>query len=66
MNGDSSMEAYTLTYVQQTASGNLLYDAGSSNQNLVLGDNLEGWDCVGDGKEVEEGGDTYIPMADSC
>ena len=32
----------------------------------MLGDNLEGWDCVGDGKEVEEGGDTYIPMADSC
>ena len=51
------METYTLLYVKQTASGNLLYDAGSSNQ--VLCDNLEGW-------EVQEGGDIYIPMADSC
>ena len=66
MNGESSMEACTLIYVQQTASGNLLYYAGSSDQNLVPGDNLEGWDCVGGGREVEEGKDTYIPMADSC
>ena len=39
---------------------------GAQNPNLVLRDNLEGWDCVGGGREVEEGGDTYIPMADSC
>ena len=39
---------------------------GAQNQNLVPSDNLEGWDCVGGGREVEEGGDTYIPMADSC
>ena len=31
-------------------SGNLLYDAGSSNQ--VLCDSLEGWDEVGNGREV--------------
>ena len=32
----------------------------------MLCDNLEGWDGVGDGREVQEGGDIYIPMADSC
>ena len=29
-------------------------------------DNLEGWDGVGGGKEAQGGGDTHIPMADSC
>ena len=28
--------------------------------------NLEGWDGEGDGREVQKGGDTCIPMADSC
>ena len=28
--------------------------------------NLEGWNGEGDGKEVQKGGDTCIPMADSC
>ena len=27
---------------------------------------LEGWDGEGDGREVQKGGDIYIPMADSC
>ena len=27
---------------------------------------LEGWDGEGDGKEVKEGGDICIPVADSC
>ena len=34
--------------------------------SLVLCDNLEGWDGVGGGREVQEGGDMCIPMADSC
>ena len=29
-------------------------------------DNLEGWDGVGSGREVQEGGDICISMADSC
>ena len=29
-------------------------------------DNLEGWDGVGGGREVQKGGDICIPMADSC
>ena len=28
--------------------------------------NLEGWDGVEDGREVQKGGDICIPMADSC
>ena len=28
--------------------------------------NLEEWDGDGDGREVQEGGDICIPMADSC
>ena len=33
---------------------------------MVLCDNPEGWDGVESGKEVQEGGDVCIPMADSC
>ena len=32
----------------------------------MLCDNPGGWDGVGDGREVQEGGDVRIPMADSC
>ena len=31
-----------------------------------LGINLEEWFGQGDGREVQEGGDICIPMADSC
>ena len=43
---------------------NLLYDAGRSNPALC--DNLEGWNGVGGDWEVQEGGDTCIPLADLC
>ena len=33
--------------------------------SLVLCDNLEGWDGVEDGREVQEGKDICTPMADS-
>ena len=32
----------------------------------MLCDNLEVWDGVGGGREVQEGEDICIPMADSC
>ena len=57
-----NFSSFTLLYVKQITSGNLLSDAGSSN--LVLCDNLERWDGLGGGKEVQEGG--AICMADSC
>ena len=31
-----------------------------------LYNNLEGWDGVGGGREVQEGGDIGIPVADTC
>ena len=34
MNGKGIVEAYTLPYVKQIASGNLLYDSGNSNWPL--------------------------------
>ena len=40
-----------------------MYDAGSSN--LEFCDNLEGWDGVEGGREVQEGGNICIPMANS-
>ena len=45
------------------ASGNFLYDAGSSD--LMLCDHLEGWDDVGDKRKFQEGEDMCIPMPDS-
>ena len=33
---------------------------------LVLCDNLEGWDGMGDGTEAQEGWDTCIPVTGSC
>ena len=55
---------YALPYVKHIASGNFLYDPLSSNPMFY--DNLERWHGVGVGKEVKEGGDMCIPMADSC
>ena len=34
-NGETSMETYTLPYVKQIASGNLMYDSGNSNWGSV-------------------------------
>ena len=35
-------------------------------RGAALCDNLEGWDGLGGGKEVQEGGDIRIPVADLC
>ena len=58
------IERVALKYVKQIASGSFLYDTGSSNP--VLYDKLEGQDRVRGEREVQEGGDICIPMADSC
>ena len=60
--GDERREQYGCIYTnirKQTASGNLLCDSGLYN-------NLEGWECLGGGREVQEGGDICTPMAKSC
>ena len=36
------------------------------NSSLVLCNNPEGWDEGRDGREVQEGGDIWTPMDDSC
>ena len=41
----------------------MLYDVGSSN--LVLCDDTVEWDGMGDEREVQEGGDICIPMAET-
>ena len=41
-----------------------MYKVG--NPKLVLCDNLERWDGEGGGREVQEGRDICMPMADSC
>ena len=32
----------------------------------MLCDNLEGWDGEGGGRELHQGGDICVPVADSC
>ena len=53
----------TLPYVKQIANRNLPYGSGKSKELCI---NLEGSDGEADGREVQEGGDKYTPMADSC
>ena len=66
-NWESSMETLTLPYVKETASGNLLYEAGSSTPCSVTTWGWAGWGGeVGGGREVQVGGHICTPMADSC
>ena len=53
-NQESSMETYPLLFAKQTASGNSLHDAGSSNP--LLCDNLEACDGVGVGGRLKREG----------
>ena len=62
--GRTNWKSNTETCANEAASENLLHDTG--NSNLVLCDNLEGWDGVGGELEVQEGGDICIPMTGSC
>ena len=63
MNGESSMEAYTLTYVKQIASENLLYDSGNSNWGSVITQrDGNGWEERG----IQEGEALCTPMVKSC
>ena len=48
--------------VCKIASGNFLYESGNSNQGSVT----EGRDGIGGGRQIQEGGNICIPMADSC
>ena len=58
----------TLSYVKQTDNRNLLYGSENSKRDSVSSSiiPLERWGGEGHGKEVQKGGDIYIPLADSC
>ena len=56
------METY-ITICKIGSRWELLHPAGSADN---LCDNLEGWNGVGVGREIQERGDMCIPVADSC
>ena len=63
MYGESNMETY-ITICKIDSQWEFAVYLRKLKQGLCI--NLEGWDEEGDGKEVQKGGDIYIPMADSC
>ena len=63
MYGKSNMETY-ITICKIYSQWEFAVLLRKLNQGLCI--SLEGWDGVGDGREVQKGGDIYIPMADSC
>ena len=63
MSGESSMEAYTLTYVNRWPM-EIFYM--TQRTQIGLCNNLEGWEWVKDRREIYERGDTCTPMVNSC
>ena len=63
LNGESSLEIYTLPYLNRKPVGTC---GMTQKTQLGLYDNPEGWDGVGVGKGVQGGRDICIPMVDSC
>ena len=60
---ENSSEACTFPYAKQTASGSSVYDVGTQSWCSVATWRM-GW--AGSGGEVQEGVDTWMPVADSC
>ena len=63
MCGKSNMETYITIF---KIDSQLVFAVWLRKLKQGLCINLEGWDGEEDGREVQEGGDIYIPMADSC
>ena len=63
MYGKSNMEVY-ITTCEIDSQWEFAVWLNKLKQGLCI--NLEGWDGEGDEREVKEGGDICIPMADSC
>ena len=63
MYGKSHMKTY-ITICKLDSQWELAVWLRKLKQGLCT--NLEEWDGVGDGREVQKGGDIRIPMADSC
>ena len=60
--GESNMETY-ITICKIDAGGNLLYGSGNSSQGSVT---TQRGGMGGGGREVQEGEDVCVPVADSC
>ena len=63
MYGKSNMETY-ITICKIESQWEFSVWLRKLKQGLCT--NLEGWGGEGDGRDVQEGGDIYIPMAESC
>ena len=63
MYGESNVETY-ITICKIDTQWEFAVWLSKLKQGLCI--NLEGWDGEGDGREVQNGGRIYIPMADSC
>ena len=63
MSGKSNMETY-ITICKTDSQQKFAVQLRKLKQGCCI--NLEGWDGKGDGREFQKGGDTCIPMADSC
>ena len=63
MDGKSNMETY-ITMCKIDSQREFALWLRELKQGLC--NNLEGWDVAGNGREVQKGGDIFIPMADSC
>ena len=63
MYGKSNMET-SITVCKIDSQREFAVRLRKLKQGLCI--NLEGWDGEGERREVQEGGDTCIPMADSC
>ena len=63
MLGKSNMETY-ITICKIDSQMEFAVWLRKLKQRLYI--NLKGWDGEGDEREVQNGGDIHIPMADSC
>ena len=61
--GESNMETY-ITIYKMDSQEEFSICLRELKQGLCI--NLEGWDGVRDGREVQEAGNICTPMADSC
>ena len=63
MHGESNMETY-IAICKVDSQWEFAVWLRELKQGLC--DNQQEWDGEGDGREMQEGGDICIPMADSC
>ena len=63
MYGKSNMETY-ITLCKIDSQWEFAVWLSKLKQGLCI--NLEGWGGDRDGRELQKGGDIFIPMADSC